>query len=100
MGLRVRGKWPEPAEHCRDLVVALRELHLRAGEPSTRSISKATGKQISHETVNQTLKGSVLPHWTTVEFIVKALEGDVETFRELWISARRAMGEGSGPGEP
>ena len=97
--MRVRRKPPEPAEYCRELLVALRELHLRAGAPSTRSIARSTGNEISHDTVNRILKGSDLPQWRSLEFIVKALEGDVETFLDLWVSARRAMGEGSGPGE-
>ncbi len=95
----IRRRLPEPAEHCHDLVVALRQLYLRKGEPSTRSVARDTGKQISHDTVNRMLKGSDLPQWTSLEFVVKALGGDVETFRNLWVAARQAMGEGSGPGE-
>lgn len=89
-------KPPEPASPCRDLQVALNELHLYAGEPSTRAIARSTGRAISHDTVNRVLRGEDLPRWSPLELVVKALGGDVETFRALWVSARRAEGEGNG----
>jgi proline dehydrogenase len=87
---------PEPGDPCHDLLVALRELHLHAGEPSTRAIERSTAHAISHDTVNRVLRGEDLPRWSSLELVVQALGGDVETFRELWVSARRAEGQGSG----
>jgi DNA-binding phage protein len=89
-------KLPEPGDPCHDLLVALRDLHLHAGEPSTRAIARSAGRAVSHDTVNRVLRGDGLPSWTSLEFVVKALGGDVEAFRKLWVSARCAEGQGSG----
>jgi len=89
-------KLPEPAGPGHDLLVALSELHLHAGEPSTRMIARSTGHAISHDTVHRILAGKDVPRWRPLELVVKALDGDVETFRALWISARRAMEQGIG----
>lgn len=94
--MRYRRKLPEPGAPCHDLLVALRELHLHAGEPSTREIERSAGRAISHETINRVLRSGSLPRWRSLEPVVKALEGDVETFRALWVSARRAEEQGSG----
>jgi hypothetical protein len=67
---------------------------LRAGELSTRDISRSTGHAISHDTVNRVLRGEGRPHWRSLELVVKALGGDVETFRTLWLSGRQAEGQG------
>lgn len=85
----------EPARPGLDLLAALRDLHLHAGEPSTREIARSTGDAISHDTVHRILKGKGLPRWRPLELVVKALGGDVEDFRALWVAARRAMEEGS-----
>jgi hypothetical protein len=87
---------PDPTGHSRDLLVALRELHLHAGKPSTRWIARSTGGKISHDTVHRMLTGTHLPSWVSLELVVRALNGDVETFRALWISASRAMEQGGG----
>jgi len=89
-------KLPEPSGPCHDLLVALRELHLHAGEPSTRAIERCTDHAISHDTVNRVLRGGDLPRWSSLELVVKALDGDLETFRNLWVSARRAEEQDSG----
>jgi hypothetical protein len=97
--MRYMRRLPEPAgpSPCHDLLAALRELHLQAGEPSTRAIARSTGRAISHDTVHRILTGQDLPRWNTLELIVKALDdGKVETFRALWVSARRSMEQGSG----
>ena len=86
----------EPAGPCHDLLVALYELHLHAGKPSTRAIARLTGHAISHDTVNRVLRGGDLPRWVPLELVVKALNGDVEAFRALWVSAQRAQEQGSG----
>ena len=75
-----------------DILVELRRLHLRAGEPSMRAIARSTGA-ISHDTVHRILTGPDVPQWGPLELVVEALHGDVELFRELWITARSAMDE-------
>jgi hypothetical protein len=87
---------PDPPGPSHDLFLALRELHLHAGEPSTRWIARSTGGKISHDTVHRTLTSTHLPRWDPLELVVKALNGDVETFRVLWMAARRAMEQGGG----
>lgn len=85
----------ESRGHSREVLVALRELHLLADEPSMRTIARSTGHEISSDTVHRVLTGPDLPRWGPLELIVKALDGDVETFRGLWVSARRAMEQDS-----
>lgn len=86
---------PESAGPVRDVLAELRELHLLAGEPSMRAIARSTGA-LSHDTVHRVLTGPGLPNWRPLELVVKALNGDVDAFRERWAAARRAMGEGRG----
>ena len=74
-----------------DILIALRELHLLAGEPSVRDIARLTGHALSSATVHRVLTQPEVPRWGTLEPVVEALGGDVESFRHLWISARRAM---------
>jgi len=74
---------------CHDLLATLRELHLLTGEPTTRAIAKRTA--LSPDTVHRVLTGPALPRWGPLELVVEALNGDVETFRQLWVTARRAM---------
>jgi hypothetical protein len=69
-----------------ELSVALRHLHRRSGEPSTRAIGKSIG--YSHATVAYTLNGTRPATWVVVEAIVVHLGGDVEHFRKLWIARR------------
>ncbi|MFF2542125.1 tetratricopeptide repeat protein [Kitasatospora sp. NPDC058063] len=71
-----------------DLTMRLRELHLNAGEPSTRRIAAGTAGAVSHSTVHQALTGRRLPRWGALELIVEALGGDPEEFRAAWKSAR------------
>ena len=80
---------------CGDILLELRRLHLRAGEPSMRAIARSTGA-LSHDTVHRVLTGPALPHWGPLELVVEALHGDVEAFRGLWIAARSAMDEDRG----
>lgn len=70
------------------LLSALRELHLQAGRPSTRSIAKSG--TYSHTTIAAVLKTSRLPAWTVLADIVRCLSGDTEAFLELWVEAARA----------
>ncbi len=87
VGIRRLSKNAGPAH---DVLTSLRELYLQAGEPSMRTIARRTGA-LSRDTVHRVLIGPGLPRWGPLELVVEALGGDVETFRDLWVSARRAM---------
>ncbi|MEV6527754.1 GPP34 family phosphoprotein [Longispora sp. NPDC051575] len=84
----------QPAsEQSQALFAALRDLHLRAGEPSTRTIAAACGRGvISHNTVHKVLVGPRLPRLEQLLTVVAQLCGDAQVFRELWIAARQAEG--------
>lgn len=69
-----------------DLATALRHLHRRAGEPTTREVGGKIG--YSHTTVAQALSGTRCPRWTVVESIVVCLGGEPEEFRNLWKAVR------------
>ncbi len=72
------------------LFAAVRQLHLRAGEPSSRLISKACGPgTISHTTVSQVIRGPKVARLNYLLAVVKQLDGEVQPFHELWIEARR-----------
>jgi hypothetical protein len=66
---------------------ALRDLHVRAGQPSSREMAKGIGA-ISHSTVYAAVKGTSVPSWPVTEKIVEYLNGDVEAFRDLWVDTR------------
>jgi Helix-turn-helix domain len=70
-----------------DLAVALRHLHRRAGEPSSREIGRAIN--FSHTTVAQALSGRRCPSWRVIEAVVIYLNGETEEFRELWMAVRQ-----------
>lgn len=81
---------PDP-EALRFLAAELREARAQAGGPSVRVIAakvRQEGGQMSHTTVNDSLRGLMLPSWPTLERIVTALNGDAEHFRALWVQAR------------
>lgn len=73
----------------RALFSALRALHVRAGEPSSRAIARGAGG-LSHTTVHGALRGARVPSWPVLAKLVKALDGDEEEFRELWAATRDA----------
>lgn len=66
---------------------ALRDLHVRAGEPSSRAMAKEIGG-ISHTTLYAALRGTSVPSWPVTQKLVEHLGGDVETFRDLWADTR------------
>jgi hypothetical protein len=76
-----------PAE--REFSVALRDLHLHAGEPSSREVARAIGG-MSHTTVNLALRGTKVPSWPVAVKLVQHLGGDVEHFRQLWVETRES----------
>lgn len=69
---------------------ALRDLVLRAGEPSSRSIATAIGG-VSHTTVNLAIRGTKVPSWPITAKLVEHLGGDVEQFRSLWVETREPL---------
>lgn len=71
---------------------ALWKLRRRAGEPSTREISRLASRAISHTTVQTVLRCDRLPRWGQLELVVGALQGNTDTFQRLWLQARDADG--------
>ncbi len=69
---------------------ALREMHRLAGAPSSRTVAAKIGA-LSHTTVSSAMRGPKVPTWPVVARIVKALDGDLESIRELWIDAREPV---------
>ena len=68
------------------LRAALQDLHLRAGKPSARSISRALG-DVSHTTVADLLAGRRIASWDIVRRTVVHLGGDETEIQDLWMSA-------------
>ncbi|GAA3879746.1 hypothetical protein GCM10022243_50500 [Saccharothrix violaceirubra] len=67
------------------LTEELRDLHLRAGAPSMRTL--ASSADMSHTSAHDALNGKRLPSWSVVANLVRALDGDVDYFRDLWNRA-------------
>jgi hypothetical protein len=61
----------------------LQALHEEAGSPSQRKLSEMAG--ISNSTVADALNGARVPTWRTLEPLVKALGGDPEDLRPIWL---------------
>lgn len=70
-----------------NLTAALREAHVRAGQPSTRRIAADIG-DVSHTTIADTLKGKRCPSWNVTRRLAEYLGGDAARFRELWTATR------------
>lgn len=79
---------PEGVDGLARLRGQLRQLRLRAGEPSTRVIAARAGHPISHTTVAAVLRCATPPRWAQLEVVVAALDGDVEEFRQAWMAMR------------
>lgn len=73
-----------PGPH-RQLVLALHDLHRRAGWPSLRTLARAAG--CSHTTVSSAFSSTRLPAWGLVELLGEAMQGDVAELRALWLAA-------------
>jgi tetratricopeptide (TPR) repeat protein len=87
----------EREEPIRSLFAELRNLHRRAGEPSTRVVARSLGRGVlSHTTVHAVLRGPRVPRWRPLELVVRQLGGDIEQVRELWIGARNAEDQSLG----
>jgi hypothetical protein len=70
------------------LACYLRELHIAASCPSSRSIAKAVG--VSHTQVNQYLRGTAAAaaSWERLWVVVAHLGGDKAKARALWEQAQ------------
>ena len=69
----------------RDLVVALHDLHHRAGWPSLRSLAREAG--CSHTTVSNVFSSPRLPPWGVLEVLVEAMNGETSDFHQLWLAS-------------
>ena len=79
-----------------DLFARLDRLHLQAGRPSMREISRRAGRgRISSSTVHNLFRSSRVPRWAFLEQVVLALggAGDREEFLTLWKAASQAENE-------
>jgi hypothetical protein len=72
----------------RELKAELNRLHLSAGRPSGREISRQLGRLPSHTTVSAVLRCDKVCKWWQLKRIVEYLNGDVETFQQLWIATQ------------
>ena len=96
----------EPGPLC-DLMDALHQLHLVAGQPSTRDLQRDISVRggPSHAAIHKVFTGSKLPTWRLVEPLVQVMarqvgrdeKAEVERFRTLWT---RAASSGSTATEP
>lgn len=74
-----------PPGSQRELVDALHALHHAAGWPSLRRLAGEVG--VSPTTVSAVFSAPRLPSWGLLSLLVDALDGDVETFHQLWLDA-------------
>ena len=73
----------------------LHSLHESAGQPSMRQLQRRTRSAvrpngIDPTTIHATFTRPKLARWEVVEAIVRALDGDVDEFAQLWHPARHA----------
>lgn len=94
-----------PAGSLRDLVVAVHELYEAAGKPGVKSISSEIKKRddvrdlVSHQTVNNILRGRGVPKWVKLESLVIHLalisvsrpepRATALRIHSLWLAAER-----------
>lgn len=72
-----------------ELLEAVKSLHLERGQPSIRDIAQKANRAIGPSTIAGVLAGSKAVRWHLLETLVKALDGDVDHFRKLWIQDKR-----------
>jgi len=66
-------------------------LHRTAGQASSRKLlGLIEPGRTTHTTINKTLRCERRPSWHHLECLVKAMGGDVEEFRQLWIAVGTA----------
>lgn len=88
---------PDDSSRSERLRRELGRLHITAGEPSVRIIARKSGGAISSSTVQNVLHGAKFPRWGPLEQVVRALDGSVEEFHQLWVEARTAQLDGPAP---
>ena len=82
---------PTPPGPVTELFERLDQLHLAAGHPSIREITRRIGRgMISSSTVHNVFRQSRVPSWDYLEKIVIALHGDTAEFLDLWQAAWQA----------
>jgi len=82
---------PTPPGPITDLFDRLHEIHLLAGLPSVRDISRGIGRGvISSSTIHNIFRGPRVPRWNFLELVVEELHGDIAEFRTLWQVAQIA----------
>jgi hypothetical protein len=96
-----RIKQPQlPAGALDNFFVALHDLHLKAGYPSTREIQRDIGRGVvSHTTIHKAFAGPRLLGWEIIEELVEALadrspqgrEEVIGYFRPLWEAAAKDL---------
>lgn len=87
------------AQAVNDLTLALKSLHVRAGEPSSRTVASAIGS-MSHTTVSSAIRGDRVPTWPVLSKIVHYYSGDEEEFRQLWSATRESGVSAEMPAAP
>jgi archaellum biogenesis ATPase FlaH len=98
----------EPGPLC-DLIDALHELHLVAGQPSTGDLQRDMGGRdaLSRTAIHNMFAGSKLPSWRLVEPLVQVMarraggrdeKAEVERFRALWAQVARPANMATEPG--
>lgn len=96
-----RIKQPQlPPGPLNDFFTALHELHLKAGQPSTRDLQKDIGRDVvSHATIHNAFSSPRLLGWGMVELLVEVLADKsrqdrgvvTEYFKSLWENAERSL---------
>lgn len=72
----------------------LLHLHVQAGRPSSRTVARHSGTNISHTSVIKILQGQRLPSWELLRAVLRGLSADETTedaFSELWVAAYREL---------
>lgn len=85
-----------PEGPIRHFYERLHELHIAAGQPSIRTLQRATRSQrrpggINPTTIHDAFAAPRLARWEVVREVVTQLGGDVDEFERLWRSARQAQ---------
>lgn len=74
-----------PPKSATKLRAELEDLRHRAGRPSLRAIGRQAG--CSHTTVSKIFADPTSSTWKAIGYVISALDGDTDYFRELWYQA-------------
>jgi replicative DNA helicase len=96
-----------PPSPLSDLMDALYQLHLVAGQPSLRDLQRGIGGRgaPSHAAIHNAFTGSKLPTWRLVEPLVQVMarrvgrdeKAEVDRFRTLWTGAAGSRSSATEP---